>query len=136
MTRESGIMMRFGDRLSCSGAYVTELMRLLCFVASVAGAVSILGGCLTDTQGHSSTQTKPTLTLTWDANTDPSVAGYNLYCGEQPHIYSLRRRIDGRVTSAQVMVVQHETVYYCAVTAFDVDGRESPFSDEVSKVVH
>jgi len=72
-----------------------------------------------------------TVKLQWDPNTEPDLAGYKLYYGTASRNYS--HTIDlGQVNSYQVDNLQDEVKYYFAVTAYDIDGNESGFSNEVS----
>ena len=75
-------------------------------------------------------------TLSWDANADHDLEGYNIY----------RSTISGQYgsPSAQVAGTSHrlslpqlavETRYFFVITAVDLAGNESPKSDEVSKLV-
>ena len=76
-------------------------------------------------------------TLVWDECTtynDGSpfaAAGYVVWIGEIPHVYS--QWIDvGNVTSYALTNLVDKTTYYLAVTAYDADGQQSDYSDEIS----
>lgn len=72
-----------------------------------------------------------TVKLQWDPNTEPYLAGYKLYYGTASRDYS--HTIDlGQVNSYQVHNLQDGVKYYFAVTAYDIAGNESGFSNEVS----
>ena len=74
-----------------------------------------------------------TVKLRWDPNTEPDLAGYKLYYGTAPRNYN--HTIDlGQVNSYQVDNLEDELKYYFAVTAYDIDGNESGFSNEVSVI--
>ena len=75
-----------------------------------------------------------TLTLTWDPNTEPDLAGYKAYCGLSPHNYTMVKPIALLPRTAVYQNLPSGT-YYCAVTAVDTAGNESGFSNEVSKVI-
>jgi hypothetical protein len=66
------------------------------------------------------------ITLAWDASQDG--VGYNLYYGRVSGVYI--RGVTVTNTSAVVGVRGTRTVYF-AVTAFNADGVESDYSDEV-----
>lgn len=66
--------------------------------------------------------------LEWDANTETNLAGYRVYSGRQSRVYDSVLDV-GNQTLAQ-LTTQPGTTYY-AVTAYDTDGLESDFSDEV-----
>jgi hypothetical protein len=68
------------------------------------------------------------VTLVWDPNREPDIAGYNVYYGRTSGTYI------GFVTvsraTAVIGIKGTRTVYF-AVTAFNTNGDESDFSDEV-----
>ncbi len=71
------------------------------------------------------------VTLTWDPNTEPDVAGYRIYYGFASDQYS--NRIDvGNQTSYTVASLAGGETYYFAATVYDQEGNESDFSDEVA----
>ncbi len=77
-----------------------------------------------------STSSYATAVLEWDANPEPTVAGYNVYLGNASRSYS--QVIDvGLQTSYQLTNVNVGVTYFIAVTAYDSGRLESPFSDEV-----
>ena len=70
------------------------------------------------------------ITLEWDANSEPDLAGYKLYFGTASGSYS--ETLDaGNVTEAVVPVIPGAT-YFFAVTAYNIERLESPFSNEVT----
>jgi hypothetical protein len=73
------------------------------------------------------------LTLAWDPNAEPDLAGYNIYYGIQSGYYDFV--IDaGNVTQYTITGLEPETLYYIALTAYDTSNNESDFSNEVSGV--
>jgi len=71
------------------------------------------------------------LDLTWDANTEPDLAGYRIYYGTASREYL--NSIDvGNTTTYRLDGLLERVMYYIAVTAYDTTGNESGFSDEVS----
>jgi hypothetical protein len=72
------------------------------------------------------------VTLEWDANTEPNIAGYRVYWGTASRTYS--RTLSVTTTSATITNLFPGTNYF-AVTAFDDNGLESDFSDEVWTVI-
>lgn len=88
-----------------------------------------------------------TITLAWDANTEPDLAGYKIHYGlsskNYPNIVDMKD-VD-RTTSCpepydpfkteccQVTLVGFENgkTYYFAATAYDEDNNESAYSDEL-----
>jgi len=73
------------------------------------------------------------LNLAWDANTEPDLAGYRVYYGTASREYGIGNSIDAENTMTYRLDGLLEGVmYYIAVTAYDMYGNESGFSDEVS----
>lgn len=70
-------------------------------------------------------------TLAWDASSDTGVTGYRLYWGTQSQQYELLADV-GNSTSEAVSNLQSGTTYYFAATAYDAQGNESGYSNEVS----
>src|SRR5438093_7349036 len=68
-------------------------------------------------------------TLTWDPNSEPTVAGYKLYYGTVSRSYLTNIDV-GNKTSYAVTGLAAGT-YYFSVTAYDIRGNESGFSNEV-----
>lgn len=110
----------FASRL-CGGG-------LLCFLA-----ISVL---LSTQVVPAQSPTTGALTLTWDANQEPDLAGYKLYASTSPGVYAGPiATLPKDVTAQQVSGLQLSTTYYFRVTAFDTTGNESNPSNEVSAVV-
>lgn len=73
------------------------------------------------------------VTLSWDSNTEPDLAGYRLYYGASSRSYS--RSIDvGKVTIYTISGLEPGT-YFFAVTAYNTAHLESGFSNEVSTAI-
>jgi hypothetical protein len=74
------------------------------------------------------------VTLNWDANSEPELAGYKIYYGTSSGDYA--NSVDvGKITSFNVSNLREDTTYYFAATAYDSSDQESDFSDEVSHYV-
>ena len=70
------------------------------------------------------------VTVAWNASADTAVAGYRLYEGVSSRTYT--NSVDvGNATSFTITGLAGGTTYYFAVTAYDAQGLESDFSDEV-----
>ena len=73
------------------------------------------------------------ITVAWTASTDPN-AGYNVYWGTESGVYD--QVVDAHhQTSKMVLHLTVYTRYYFAVTAYNQNGDESAYSDEISVVV-
>jgi hypothetical protein len=72
-----------------------------------------------------------TITLAWDPNTEPDLAGYKIYYGTSSRQYTVTVDV-GNVTRYTIRDLDESRVYYLAVTAYDTAGNESELSDEVS----
>lgn len=68
------------------------------------------------------------VTLVWDRNSEPNVAGYNVYYGRTSGNYVPLAAVTE--PTATISVRGKRSIYF-AVTAFTADGLESPFSAEV-----
>jgi sulfur relay (sulfurtransferase) complex TusBCD TusD component (DsrE family) len=81
-----------------------------------------------------SAQGQTSVTLAWDPSPDSAIAGYRLYEGVASGTYT--NVIDVRnATSATVSNLVNGVTYFFAVTAYDTNGQESDFSDEISYTV-
>ena len=70
------------------------------------------------------------VTLAWDANTDPGVAGYKLYYGKTSRTYGTPVDV-GKVTEFTLTGIEEGKNGYFAVTAYDANRNESAFSTEL-----
>ena len=71
------------------------------------------------------------LTLAWDPNPEPDLAGYKLYYGTESTEYGQGVDIN-KNESVTISGLELSKRYYFAVTAYDLQGNESDFSDEIS----
>ena len=74
------------------------------------------------------------VTLAWNASTDPSVVGYNVYYGGASGAYT-NEICAGNATNATISGLVQGTTYYFAATTYTSSGMESLFSSEVSYLV-
>ena len=72
-----------------------------------------------------------TLTLAWNRNPEPDIAGYVVYWGTQSGVYTSSSNV-GNVTQQQVTGLADATVYYFAVKAYNTAGLMSSYSSELS----
>lgn len=74
--------------------------------------------------------------FSWLPNTEPNLAGYKVYYGTASRTYTkildigLPDPIDSRIHGTATGLTEGET-YYFAATAYDAQGLESDFSDEI-----
>jgi hypothetical protein len=73
------------------------------------------------------------LTLAWDPNTEPDIAGYKLYCGEASGRYIASIDV-GNVTQFQPTLknLNPGDKAFFVVSAYNTSGLESGYSNEVS----
>ena len=71
------------------------------------------------------------ITLAWDPNNEPDVAGYIVYYGSQSRYYDYDVDV-GSYNSVTISGLAEEVIYYFAVTAYDAEGNESEFSTEIA----
>jgi chitinase len=70
------------------------------------------------------------VTLAWDPNRELDLAGYVAYWGRSSGSYNTSRDV-GTQSTTVISGLQEGVVYYFAVTAYDSDGNQSAFSDEL-----
>src|SRR5438067_13116957 len=71
-----------------------------------------------------------TASLAWFENAEPDIAGYRLYFGTTSGNYDQVRDVETPYLA--VTGLSDGVVYYFAVTAYNLAGAESSFSNEVS----
>lgn len=76
-------------------------------------------------------QVAAAITLTWDPNSEEDLGGYKVYVGTSSGEYGSPTDISN-VTTYKPPGLQPNTTYFFAVTAYDLSGNESGFSNEVS----
>lgn len=69
------------------------------------------------------------LHITWDPNTEPDLAGYKVYYGNEHRVYGAPVDV-GNVT-AHIIKNLNAGTYYIALTAYDTSGNESDLSYEI-----
>jgi hypothetical protein len=74
------------------------------------------------------------VTLAWNASTDPIVVGYNVYYGGASGVYTNEVNAYS-VTNITLSGLTPGVTYYFAATTYAASGLESPFSSEVSYLV-
>lgn len=74
------------------------------------------------------------ITLAWDPNAEPDLAGYKIYLGSASSSYYSVIDV-GNNTTFTVDNLSQGATYFFSVTAYDTQGNESDFSNEVYKAV-
>jgi len=74
------------------------------------------------------------VTLEWDPNSEPDLAGYKIYYGTSSENYDMSVDV-GNWTSCTIAGFEEGATYYFAATAYDAYGNESDFSEEVSTTI-
>lgn len=101
--------------------------------------ITITAGGLTKTADVLLTLNAPSnssATLTWNANKEKDLAGYKVYRATASGAYGAPiATLIGNVTTYQAIGLQFGTTYFFVVTAFDIAGNESKYSNEVSKSI-
>jgi Concanavalin A-like lectin/glucanases superfamily len=87
-------------------------------------------GCVFFCLAFSSLAFSADVTLGWDPNSEPNLAGYKIYYGPAPRTYVTSINVGNRITYPVTGL--SAGTYYFAVVAYDTSGLESPFSNEVS----
>ncbi|MBN2845407.1 MAG: choice-of-anchor D domain-containing protein, partial [Deltaproteobacteria bacterium] len=96
---------------------------ILCFIAIVA--ILFLSPL------YSNTAHATDVTLEWDPNPEPDIAGYEVYYGVSSGNYS--DMIDvGNYTSCTIGDLETAVIYYFAAKAYNTAGYRSDYSDEVT----
>jgi len=74
------------------------------------------------------------VTLAWDANTDPNVAGYKLYYGISSGSYQFSVDVGNQTSYTLSGLLEGQTYYFTAID-YNLSLNESGFSNEVSKAI-
>lgn len=109
-------------------------------IFAVVGAV--LGGC---TGGGGDDSAPPaaqapaataSLTFQWDPVAVPDLAGYKMYRSTTAGTYgSPIATLSASTTTYQMTNLTKGVTYFFAVSAYDTNGNESPFSNEQSRTI-
>jgi len=94
-------------------------------------------GCATATGEINFTPQEPlnSIRVTWNANTEPDLAGYRLYGGRSSTSFSFSADV-GLVTTIVVLPqLVNDGLWYFAVSAYDTSANESALSSVVSRRV-
>jgi len=76
--------------------------------------------------------TQVQLNFTWNANSEPDLAGYRLWYGSESRNYSDVVDVGNVTEHSMIFDMADNITLYFALTAVDTSDNESPFSNEVS----
>jgi len=102
------------SRVPCA-LHLTPLFFLLCAMLSAAAYAA-------------------SVELEWDPNTEPQLAGYKVYWGNSSGNYTNSKNV-GNTTFCTITGLDEGKTYYFAATAYDGDGTESGYSDQITYTV-
>lgn len=85
---------------------------------------------LTTSLIFASTLHAASLQVTWKANTETDLAGYNIYFGKQSRTYPQSISAGKAQTSLIITGLDNNTQYFVTLTAFDTSMNESGYSNE------
>jgi hypothetical protein len=101
--------------------------------------ITVMSGGVTSTVNVTLTMSPPSsssVTLTWNANTESDLSGYRVYRATSSGAYGAPiATIQGNTTTYIATGLQFGTTYFFVVTAYDIAGNESAYSNEVSKSI-
>jgi hypothetical protein len=101
--------------------------------------ITVTSGGITRTVSVTLTLNPPassSLTLTWNGNTEKDLAGYKVYRATSSGAYGAPiAAIPGNTPSYTATGLEFGTTYFFVVTAYDIAGNESAYSNEVSKSI-
>ncbi|MDH5739634.1 MAG: fibronectin type III domain-containing protein [Nitrospira sp.] len=101
--------------------------------------ITVTSGGVTKTANVTLTLNAPassSATLTWNANKENDLAGYKVYRATASGTYGAPiATLPRNVTTYQATGLQFGKTYFFVVTAYDIAGNESGYSNEVSKSI-
>jgi hypothetical protein len=74
------------------------------------------------------------VSLAWDPSTSANISGYKVYVGNVSRTYNAPITLANQTT--YTVTGLSAGTWYFAVTAYDIDGNESDFSNEVSTTIN
>jgi malectin (di-glucose binding ER protein)/thrombospondin type 3 repeat protein/fibronectin type III domain protein len=92
------------------------------------GVFSLLSFC------HTPWAVASQVNLSWNANTESDLAGYNIRYGTSSRSYTTKINV-GKTTQYTVTGLSPGKTYYFATTAYDTSGNESGYSNEARYTV-
>ena len=87
---------------------------------------------LPSTASSTAPQSSASVTLAWNSNTEPDLAGYKIYEATSPGSYGAAiATLPANTTSFRVTGLQPGATYFFVITAYDTSGNESARSTEL-----
>lgn len=80
---------------------------------------------------ESSSISQQEIHVAWEPSPSPNVQGYLFYYGTESRGYTHVAKISGSKSSITLTNLEEGKGYYCTVAAFDDQGRQSDFSNEI-----
>ena len=125
---------------SSNGTITVSVNTSTAIVGNNTGTVTISGGGISRIVNVTLTLNAPatsSLTLTWNANTASDLAGYKVYRATSSGAYGAPlTTLLGNVTSYTATGLTVNSTYFFVITAYDLAGNESAFSNEVNRSVN
>jgi hypothetical protein len=72
------------------------------------------------------------LGVAWKTNSEPDLVGYHIYYGPRSGVYTNHISVDRDTKTTRIEALVPGAKYYLAMTAFNTDGTESPYSKELT----
>lgn len=124
---------------SKNGTIVASVNTANATLGNNSTTITVTSGGLIKTANVTLTLNTPTsssATLIWSANTEKDLAGYKVYRATASGAYGAPiATLSGNVTTYQAAGLQFGKTYFFVVTAYDIAGNESAYSNEVSKSI-
>ncbi len=108
-------------------------------LGSNSATITVMGGGITRTINIALTlnpQASSSITLTWNANTEKDLAGYKVYRATSSGAYGAPIAAIPSNTTSYTATGLPKATYFFVITAYDIAGNESAYSNEVSTSVY
>ena len=144
-SRSSTSVGRGLQRLTAEMPSLTQLVAPTVSLSSTSTSPTPSPGTTQAPSSSTPTSTEPATssgtrgaTLSWTLNSETDLAGYKVYLGTAPGIYSFPGSpiVIGRTDNYAITGLPVGQTYYFAISAFDSSGNESALSSEVSKSIY
>jgi hypothetical protein len=92
-------------------------------------ALALVSALILPAVVHAAGEPAPSVSLAWNANPEPDVAGYKVHFGAQSGVYTNVIDVRGATSTSLPQLLMGST-YYMAVSAYNSAGQEGPRSAE------